>query len=82
VIGPPGKILTYLPGSINDLSSVFLALVLDDLAERILNGWIVAFNEMAVHKLHCERRFPLSNVSEGDLGDFGKGEVEWSQLTD
>jgi len=61
--GADGEIPTHLPSSIDDLSGVVLALVLDDFAEGILDGGVVAFYEMAVHELHCERGFSLFTVS-------------------
>lgn len=48
---------TNLTSGINDLSSIFLALILDDLAKCILDRGIIALHEMAVDKLHRERRF-------------------------
>jgi hypothetical protein len=58
-----GKFSTHLPSSIDDLSGVVLALVLDDFAEGILDGGVVAFYEMTVHELHRERGFSLFTVS-------------------
>lgn len=65
-----GKISTHLPSSIDDLSGVVLALVLDDFAEGILDGGVVAFYEMAIHELHRERGFPLFTVST-KISDVG-----------
>ena len=48
---------TYLASGINDLSGIFLAFILDNLAKRILNRRIIALHEMPVHELHRERRF-------------------------
>jgi hypothetical protein len=76
------EISTHLASSINDLSGVFLALILDNLAEGILNRGVVAFHEMAVHELHRERGFPLSTISERDLGDSGMPREWEGQLTD
>lgn len=57
---------SYLPRGINDLSGIFLALVLDDLAKGILNRRIVALHKMAVDELDSERRFPC--ICELQLG--------------
>jgi hypothetical protein len=47
----------YLPCCINDFSCIVLALVADDFAERVLNGWIVGLDEMSVHELDRQTRF-------------------------
>jgi hypothetical protein len=60
------KFSTHLASCIDDLGGVLLALVLDDLTEGVFDGGVVALYEMAVHELHCERGFTLSNVSESE----------------
>jgi hypothetical protein len=47
--------LIYLTCCVNDLSCVFLALKLDNLAEGVLNCWIVALYEMSIDELYCHR---------------------------
>src|SRR6478752_4723666 len=47
----------YLAGGIDDLGGIFLVLVADDLAERVLDGGIVALDEVAVDELHRQARF-------------------------
>jgi hypothetical protein len=49
--------LSYLTCGINDLGGEFLSLKLDNLAECVLNGGVVALNEMAIDKLNGEGRF-------------------------
>lgn len=48
---------TYLTCGVDDLRREILTTVLDDLAECILDGGIVAVHEMFIHVLHCERGF-------------------------
>lgn len=48
---------SYLTGSIDNLGGVVLALVSDHLAEGVLNGRVVALDEVAVDELDCERGF-------------------------
>lgn len=43
---------TYLARSVNDLSRKLLALVLDNFAERVLDGRVITLNEVPVNKLH------------------------------
>ena len=43
---------TYLSSGVNDLSRVLLALVLDNFAEGVLNGRIVALNKVAIDELN------------------------------
>lgn len=42
-----------LSSCIYDLGCKFLALVLDDFAEGVLDGGIVAINKVIVDELHC-----------------------------
>ena len=49
---------TYLARGINYLRREVLTAVLDDLAERIFDGGIVAIHEMFIHELNRERGFP------------------------
>lgn len=51
------KKYTFLPSRIHNLSRKLLVLVLDNLTESILNGWVIALNKVTIDKLHCERRF-------------------------
>jgi hypothetical protein len=46
--------VSHLTSRINDLGGVFLALILDDLAEGILNRGVVALDKMAIHELNGE----------------------------
>ena len=49
------EIRIYLASGIDDLGSKVLTLVTDDLAKSILNGRIVRFDKVAVHKLYGQR---------------------------
>lgn len=49
--------LAYLAGSVDDLGRVVLALDRNLFAEGVFNGRIVAFDKVAIDKLHCERGF-------------------------
>lgn len=55
--------LTYLTSCVDDLSGVLLVLVLDNLAESILNGGVVALDKVSINKLDGERRFAYSKYS-------------------
>lgn len=55
--------LTYLTSCVDDLSGVLLVLVLNNLAESILNGGVVALDKVSVNKLNGERRFAYSKRS-------------------
>ena len=43
---------TNLTSGINNLSSILLPLILNNLAERILDRGIITLYEVAVHELH------------------------------
>lgn len=43
-----------LPSCVYDLCCKFLSLVLDDFAKGVLDGRVVAINEVIVDKLHCK----------------------------
>ncbi len=45
--------VTHLTSSIYDLRGKLLALELDDFAECVFNGGIIALDEVAVNELHC-----------------------------
>lgn len=45
----------YLASSVDDLSRKLLPFIFDELAERILNGRVVALDKMSVDKLYRER---------------------------
>ena len=51
----------YLSGRVNKLRREVLVLVPNDLAERVLNGGIVAVDKVAVHELHRETGFACSH---------------------
>ena len=57
---------TYLSSSVDDFCRILLGLVLDGLAERILNGRIVALDEMSVDELDGERGFAC-RVDSADM---------------
>lgn len=46
---------THLAGGVDDLGGELLAFVFDDLAEGVLNCRVVAFDKVAVDKLHRKR---------------------------
>ena len=59
----------YLSSGIDNLGSIFLVLVLDDLAESILDSRVVAFDKVAVNVLHRERGLACKDsLSMIDLG--------------
>ena len=43
---------TYLARRVNDLGRKLLSLVLDNLAERVLNGRVIALNKVSIDELH------------------------------
>lgn len=43
--------MAYLTGSVDDLSRVFLALILDNFAKCVFNSWIIALDKMSVDEL-------------------------------
>jgi len=45
------RCLTYLTGGVDDLGSVVLALDLDHLTEGVLDGGVVALDEVAIDEL-------------------------------
>lgn len=47
--------ITYLSRSVDDLSCVILAIVLDNPAECVLNCRIIAFHEVVLDKANGER---------------------------
>lgn len=47
--------ITYLSCSIDDLSCIVLAIVLDNSAECVLNCRVIAFHEVVLDKADCER---------------------------
>ena len=51
------KMNAYLTCGVNYLRREILTAILDDLAECVLDGWIVAVHKMCIHVLHCERGF-------------------------
>lgn len=53
---------TYLSGRVDNLSRELLALVLDHFAERVLDGGIVALDEMAVDELDRQTGLPWSRL--------------------
>ena len=57
--------LTYLSGCIDNLGGIVLVLVLDHFAKSVLNGGIVAVDEVAVDELHRHTRLACAegNVS-------------------
>lgn len=48
-------VITYLSRSIDDLSCVILAIVLDNPAECVLNCRVIAFHEVVLDKANGER---------------------------
>ena len=50
------NVIIHLTGRINNLRSKLLALILDELAEGVLDGRVVALDEVAVDELHREGR--------------------------
>ena len=54
---------TYLARGVNYLGREVLIAVLDDLAECVLDGGIVAIHEMFIHELNRERGFPWDQPS-------------------
>jgi len=54
----PSGMGSDLSSSINNLSRVFLTLVLYRLGKRVLDGRIIRLDEMVLHILHGQRRFP------------------------
>ena len=53
---------TYLSSSIDDLRRKLLPLVLDDLAEGVLNCGVVGLDEVAVDVLYSKRGFACSRA--------------------
>jgi hypothetical protein len=49
-----------LSRSINNLGSKVLALIPDDFAKGVLDGWVIALDEVAVYKLDGKRRLACS----------------------
>lgn len=45
----------YLSGSVDNLYSKVLVLVLDDFGEGVLNGGVVRVDEVAVNELNSQR---------------------------
>lgn len=63
----------YLAGSVNDFRCIFLALVLDDTTECVLDGRIVAFYKVPFDELDGERRFSCRKMNNWTLvGRNGK----------
>lgn len=56
-VSPRGHDTLYLSGSIDDLGRIVLAIMLDDAAECVLNGRVVALNEVVFDELNGQRRF-------------------------
>jgi hypothetical protein len=54
------SIESYLSRSINNLGSKVLALIPDDFAKGVLDGWVIALDEVAVYKLDGKRRLACS----------------------
>lgn len=54
---------TYLTSGINNLGGIFLTLVLDDFAEGVFNGRVIALNEVAINELDSKRRFAYGDRS-------------------
>lgn len=54
----PSGMGSDLSSSIDNLSRVFLTFILYRLGKRVLNGRIIRFDEMILHILHGQRRFP------------------------
>jgi hypothetical protein len=48
--------LKYLASSVDNLRRKVLVLVANHLAERILNGWVVAVDKVAIDELHRQTR--------------------------
>lgn len=44
---------SYLTSSVDDLGSIILSLIFDNLAERVFDGGVVAFDKVAVDELDC-----------------------------
>ena len=68
----------YLAGRIDDLGGIFLVLVTDDLAKRVLDGGIVALHKVTVDKLDRQARFACAVSlctawwgAEGETGRSG-----------
>lgn len=78
--------VTYLAGGIDDFGSIVLALVADDLAERIFDGRVVALDKVAVYELHGERRFTCaskqSSACESGCGAESSNKRETGRCTD
>lgn len=51
---------SYLAGGVDNLGGKVLALKSNHLAEGVLNGWVIALDEVAVDKLNGERGFACS----------------------
>jgi hypothetical protein len=56
-------VFAYLSCGVDDLGCKVLILVLDDLAECVLNRWIVALDKVAIYELDGEGGFAWSRVS-------------------
>lgn len=61
---------TYLAGGINDLGRKLLVLVPYDLAKRILDGWIIALDEVTVDELNRQAGFACTSWSVGGAPAF------------
>ena len=59
--------MTDLPCSIDNFCCILLSLVLDRLAEGILDRGIVALDKVAIDELHGQGRFAWSFESAQDL---------------
>lgn len=55
--------LMYLTSRVDNLRREILALVADDFAEGVLNGRVVALDEVSVDELYCQTRFACSASS-------------------
>jgi hypothetical protein len=71
---------TYLAGCVHDLGRELRAIALDDLAEGVLDGRVVALHEVTLYKLHGEGRLSCSqaqSVHKAQLDDpHGSGLFE------
>lgn len=50
-----GSMGAYLPGRIHDLGREVLALIFNDATKGILNGRVIAVDEVTVDELNCQR---------------------------
>jgi len=70
VAAPPSLQSSYLTSGVNNLSSIILPLVFHNLAERVFDGGVVAFDEMTVDELDSEGGLAYRELACLDLVTF------------